>query len=170
MKQLKTTLGPSFKAASVYLLRGAGVIQPLGNYDSGGRWYPDDDEWCPCCTAIREPSRAFPFSLRDHCRTQRHLVSRYDADPKLARKLVRQLSATIEAFQAENKAAFATHMSTGVDNFGGRFADASMNLLVQLNRNVDTAATIDRAQLALTSDHTVSLTLQKRIKALRNLL
>jgi hypothetical protein len=49
------------------------VYQPLGKYDKGGRWYPEDEEREECCEYVRSPSRSFPYSLLKHCRSQKHV-------------------------------------------------------------------------------------------------
>lgn len=46
---------------------------PAGNKDRGGRWYPAENERCSCCNTIREPSKAYPLSLWQHCRTKKHV-------------------------------------------------------------------------------------------------
>jgi len=57
----------------IYQARRSGEMGPIGERDSGGRWWPDPWEECSCCGWIREPSRAYPNSLRDHCRTRKHI-------------------------------------------------------------------------------------------------
>ena len=46
---------------------------PKGKYDKGRRWYPYEEETCTCCSGIRSPSRAFPYSLYKHCSSKKHL-------------------------------------------------------------------------------------------------
>jgi hypothetical protein len=57
----------------MYESRQSRETHPDGSFDSAGRWYPSDDEECPCCMDIRSPSRAYPFSLMRHCRTRKHI-------------------------------------------------------------------------------------------------
>jgi hypothetical protein len=46
---------------------------PTGKNDSGGRWYPSDQERCSCCKDIRSPSRDYPWSLFKHCCSLKHI-------------------------------------------------------------------------------------------------
>lgn len=45
---------------------------PAGTFDSAGRWYPDQEY--ACCSGIRSPSRAYPYSRMVHCRTLQHVL------------------------------------------------------------------------------------------------
>lgn len=47
---------------------------PNGKFDKGKRWYPSEEEECSCCSRIRSPSRAWPYSLLKHCRTKTHIL------------------------------------------------------------------------------------------------
>jgi hypothetical protein len=49
---------------------------PAGQSDKGSRWYPSDCERASCCSSIREPSRAFPWSYYKHCMTKKHIRQR----------------------------------------------------------------------------------------------
>ena len=61
-------------AARMYLRRKHRLEHPDGEFDSGGRWFPDDGaEKKRCCASIRWPSRAHPYSLLVHCRTLEHV-------------------------------------------------------------------------------------------------
>lgn len=71
-----------------YLRRKDWSESPVGYRDRAGRWYPRDEEWRPCCDKIRRPSRAWPWTLAQHCRTLEHCCALEGADPKLARKLL----------------------------------------------------------------------------------
>lgn len=42
---------------------------PEGFFDNGGRWYPSGDD-VGCCGCNREPSRAWPYTWLQECRTQ----------------------------------------------------------------------------------------------------
>jgi hypothetical protein len=46
---------------------------PDGAFDKKGRWYPSKDERQECCSSIRYPSRAWPYSYMVHCRTLQHI-------------------------------------------------------------------------------------------------
>jgi hypothetical protein len=63
------------EANQEYLDRKARRSHPDGKFDSGGRWYPSDDETQACCHKIRNPSRAWPWSLMHHCRTEKHVAN-----------------------------------------------------------------------------------------------
>lgn len=77
------------KAADMYLDRQYRTVHPDGEFDSGGRWYPDDAEWQPCCAYVRSPSRAWPYSKMVHCRTAEHVASLTDTDAALVAKVAR---------------------------------------------------------------------------------
>jgi len=49
-----------------------GVLN-CGYFDAGGRWYPNEREICECCSRVRSPSRAYPYSLLRHIKTKRHI-------------------------------------------------------------------------------------------------
>ncbi len=58
--------------------------RPDGKNDSGGRWWPSDEEECSCCQSIRKPSRSWPSSLYKHCNTKAHylnLCKKLNAEP-----------------------------------------------------------------------------------------
>jgi hypothetical protein len=61
---------------------------PSGKSDNGGRWYPDPLERRACCAQIREPSRAWPWSLWHHCHTAKHVAYLYDLDPLALRRYI----------------------------------------------------------------------------------
>jgi hypothetical protein len=44
----------------------------VGRQDNVGRWYPKEPK--DCCKSIREPSRAYPYSLWTHCKSNRHIL------------------------------------------------------------------------------------------------
>ena len=60
-------------AARLYLRRKHRLEHPVGEFDSGGRWYPATLERQVCCVDIRAPSRAHPYSYMVHCRTIEHV-------------------------------------------------------------------------------------------------
>jgi len=72
-----TIIKSVFVAAFEYYLRKNYEEKPDGRYDSGSRWYPCDAEKASCCSSIRSPSRGWPYSLRDHCKTSTHIVTKY---------------------------------------------------------------------------------------------
>ena len=66
---------------------------PYGRCDNGGRWYPDSQY--DCCIGIREPSRAYPWSMVAHCRTVDHVAHQHKIEPQILRKLVNRLKKEI---------------------------------------------------------------------------
>lgn len=64
-------------AAKEYQNRQERKTHPQGTFDKAGRWYPDEEEHCNCCNAIRSPSRAYPYSYMTHCRTKQHVANLY---------------------------------------------------------------------------------------------
>lgn len=77
------------EAAEEYIKRQDRRSHPSGSCDKGGRWYPDESERCECCESIREPSRAYPWSLMIHCRTARHVANLYGVDKADVRRAAR---------------------------------------------------------------------------------
>jgi hypothetical protein len=69
---------------------------PKGYFDSACRWYPFEDEKCPLCDTIRLPSRAFPYSLRTHCRTYKHVAAKHGIT-------VKELKQAIEEYQFDQE-------------------------------------------------------------------
>jgi len=78
-------------AAERYIALQARAIHPEGNTDSGGRWYPVRQ--LPCCSDIRTPSRAYPWSYMTHCRTAAHVAADLDVDPDRLRWAVHKVRA-----------------------------------------------------------------------------
>ena len=84
-------------AVSCYLARRSGREQPNGRGDSGGRWYPANTERRWCCTGLRQPSRAWPHSIKDHCRTLQHVAALFDVAPLELRREARSSNAGVAA-------------------------------------------------------------------------
>lgn len=61
------------KAVQLYSDRQSRRSHPDGKFDKAGRWYPDLNERQECCRLIRQPTRAYPYSLMLHCRTALHV-------------------------------------------------------------------------------------------------
>ncbi len=80
-------------AAREFIARKDRDSHPDGKFDNAGRWYPSDDEWTPGCRYVREPSRAWPYSLMQHCRTAEHVAELYNVDPSDVRKRARAIRA-----------------------------------------------------------------------------
>ena len=78
-------------AANEYILRQARVSHPLGRFDRGGRWYPNQGEKQACCDTIRYPSRRWPYSLMKHCRTAQHISMLCGVNLKSLRQATRLL-------------------------------------------------------------------------------
>lgn len=79
------------QAAIEYIKRQAGESHPDGDSDNADRWYPCKVEWCECCEGIRDPSRAWPDSLRKHCCSATHVATLFGASPSTVRKAVRAI-------------------------------------------------------------------------------
>lgn len=87
-------------ALATYLARKDRSVHPSGRFDSASRWQPSDAEWQPCCSRVRPPSRAFPYSLMVHCRTAEHIAALYGVEEAALRKAVRAARPR-RAFSAE---------------------------------------------------------------------
>lgn len=59
------------EAATCFYRRKRRLEHPKGSFDNAQRWYPDDSE-CFNTTAIRSPSRQYPYSYLVACRTAKH--------------------------------------------------------------------------------------------------
>lgn len=57
--------------------------KPVGSFDNAKRFYPATK--CACCSGIRSPSRAWPFSLLHHARTLEHRAQEEGATAEGAR-------------------------------------------------------------------------------------
>ena len=79
------------KAAKEYLDRKERSSHPDGYFDNAKRWYPSNEEGCECCLEIRSPSRAFPMSLNQHCRSVDHIANLFNVDVKELRKEAKRL-------------------------------------------------------------------------------
>jgi len=77
-------------AAYEYVRRQERRVHPAGKFDRGGRWYPGEAEEQPCCKSIRNPSRAWPYTLMTHCRSLPHIAALYGVDPKEVRRAVKE--------------------------------------------------------------------------------
>ena len=69
--------------------RRIGHTIPDGRLDNAGRWYPTVFERKECCDHIRRPTRRFPWSLRDHCKTVKHVARLFEVDPVELRREAR---------------------------------------------------------------------------------
>lgn len=64
---------PTIEAVKEFLLRRFRVTYPKGYMIH--RWDPHDEERRDCCNHVREPSRAYPWSLYNHCKTLKHICN-----------------------------------------------------------------------------------------------
>lgn len=78
----------ALQAARCFLRRQDRTEHPEGKLD-GPRWNPIGNERQACCSHVREPSRAWPWSLMTHCRTLKHICIRYGVDEKEVRKVLK---------------------------------------------------------------------------------
>ena len=77
-------------AVEEYLRRQTRNSHPRGRCDGARRWYPDPEaEEQECCSDIRSPSAAWPFSLMLHCRTIGHVAALSGVDVRDLRRAVR---------------------------------------------------------------------------------
>lgn len=79
------------RAARTFLARRDRTAHPDGNFDKAGRWYPSEAETCDCCSTVRSPSRAHPFSYMVHCRTMKHVANLFGVSVTDLRREVRRL-------------------------------------------------------------------------------
>jgi hypothetical protein len=75
------------KAYETYKNRKSRKEYPEGTFDNARRWYPSDTEERNCCKKIRSPSKAFPHSLLDHCKTAKHIGNLYNISPKYIKNI-----------------------------------------------------------------------------------
>ncbi|MHB1872037.1 MAG: hypothetical protein ACYCT1_14455 [Steroidobacteraceae bacterium] len=82
------------RAAEEYQGRQAHIRHPVGSYEGGQRWWPDEErERRCCCVGLRAPSHSWPYSLRNHCRTLGHIAELFDVLPQDLRRRVKELAA-----------------------------------------------------------------------------
>lgn len=74
--------GRASEAGLEFVARKLKLHHPEGTFDEGGRFYPSEHERRDCCTNIRAPSRAFPYSLMVHCCTVKHVTQLYQVSEK----------------------------------------------------------------------------------------
>ena len=63
-----------FDAMQIYHSRKERKVNPAGGFDGAGRWQPSAEERQDCCHSIRNPTKKFPFSLLNHCRSIEHVA------------------------------------------------------------------------------------------------
>ena len=104
-------------AVSTYRRLKSRLTHPSGAFDRAGRWQPTVK--LPCCLAIREPSRAHPYSLMLHCRTIGHVAQLNGYTPSTLRAAVNRLEKERYArFRARVAARLATPSDQTVSDQG----------------------------------------------------
>ena len=76
-------------AVQTFIARRDRTQHPAGSFDKKSRWYPNESEQQSCCSAIRGPSRAWPYSLLVHCRTAGHVAALYGVPASEIRRAAR---------------------------------------------------------------------------------
>lgn len=77
-------------ALSDYQVRQSRTAHPSGEFDGKGRWYPADEEQQDCCVGLRQPTRAYPYSLNKHCRTLVHVAHLHQVPVQELRQALRE--------------------------------------------------------------------------------
>lgn len=78
-------------AARCYINRQSRIEHPEGEFDNAQRWYPSDEEEQECCAGIRSPSRSWPYSYMQHCRTMTHVAHLHGVEERELRRQVRAI-------------------------------------------------------------------------------
>jgi len=65
-------------AAREYLARQDRRSDPVGGFEPNGTWFPAPSERRDCCDEVRWPSRRWPWSLMEHCRSAKHVAALYN--------------------------------------------------------------------------------------------
>jgi len=76
---------------------------PRGETDNARRWYPIRQERQACCEQIRDPSRAYPWSLWKHCQSlahKEHLFKARHADVLALKKWISTTTIDVEKCDA----------------------------------------------------------------------
>lgn len=61
------------QAKEFYARLQARTLHPSGSWDKAGRFFCATRTTLPCCQAVRNPSRAYPYSEMVHARTLKHV-------------------------------------------------------------------------------------------------
>lgn len=94
MKTLKITSAENSEvltAARLFVSRKNRESHPQGEFDKQKRFYPNQSELQDCCSEIRRPSAAYPFSLMVHCRSAKHIANMFDVSEKELKKIAKTL-------------------------------------------------------------------------------
>jgi hypothetical protein len=76
------------EAINCYIARSQSHAYPDGEFDNACRWHPSSTEIQDCCLKIREPSRAYPYSIYKHCFSFEHIANMFGVDKVELRKRV----------------------------------------------------------------------------------
>ena len=93
IEELTKSHGKALEAGIEHVKRQTRENHPDGTFDDGGRFYLSED--CSCCSSIRPPSRAFPYSHMSHGRSVEHCAELLNSDlkdVKSALKDIKQIS------------------------------------------------------------------------------
>lgn len=85
------------KCAYEYIARNNRLAHPAGSFDSAGRFTLS--KRYDCCTGIRSPSRAFPYSENKHGRSLCHVAHEFGLErhESIIRKVVNRINKSGEA-------------------------------------------------------------------------
>jgi hypothetical protein len=76
-------------AARAYVARRDRTAHPAGHFDKARRFCLNGSERGACCAAIREPSRAFPYSEMTHARSAEHVASLHGVEALSVKRLAK---------------------------------------------------------------------------------
>lgn len=75
-----------------------GGLMPFGHIARGGGWFPNPGEAAPCCAkGTLHPSFAYPFKLRRHADTIRHVAQVWGVNEKTLRSKVARIESDLRA-------------------------------------------------------------------------
>lgn len=78
------------EAAAAYIALRDRTSNPAGKFDGGGRFTLDT--YHSCCSGIRGPSRAYPYSEMVHGRTLLHVATAAGVDATELRRAVKLIT------------------------------------------------------------------------------
>lgn len=87
------------RAAALLNARQAREVHPDGTFEKHGVWYPSDTERQPCCEGLRNPTRKYPYSLIQHCRTAKHIAHLCDVPKALLKETAAAMPSWHTMFQ-----------------------------------------------------------------------
>lgn len=98
LAELESIHGKALKAAVEHVKRQCRDSHPEGTFDKQDRFYID--EGCSCCSSIRSPSRAHPFSQMIHGRTIDHCSVLFGVDAEEAKNALRGIKRVAKSLEA----------------------------------------------------------------------